>query len=142
MWSYDQRKEPNLPPIPLIINGVTLNTWHLHYHTSRTDLTLKNIGNTNILVIYSDSESAIQSVIGQNRESDNNMIIRKIRTKLKGLCSCVDEMKMIYCPPYKSIYETNPLDKVDAKKATHLVPRTDLTISELKNTNTQITIDK
>ena len=62
------------------------------------------------------------------------MIIREIRSKLKELCSSEDEMKMIYFPPYKGIYETNSSDKVDAKKATHLVPRTDLTMPELKNT--------
>ena len=36
----------------------------------------------------------------------------------------------------------NSLTKVVAKKATHLPPRIDLTISDLKNANTQTTVDK
>ena len=36
----------------------------------------------------------------------------------------------------------NSLAKVAAKKATNLPPRIDLSMSDLKNVNTQMTIDK
>ena len=57
----------------------------------------------------------------------------------------VDEIKMIDCPAHKSIYEIQMADslaKVVAKKATHLPPRIYLTMSDLKNANTQMTIEK
>ena len=57
----------------------------------------------------------------------------------------VDEIKMIDCPAHKSIYEIQMADslvKVAAKKATHLPPRIYLTMSDLKNANTQMTIEK
>ena len=52
---------------------------------------------------------------------------------------------MIYCPAHKGIYENEMSDSfayVAGKKATHPPSRIDLTVSDLKNVNTQITIDK
>ena len=46
---------------------------------------------------------------------------------------------------HKGIYENEIVDslaKIAAKKATHLPPKIDLTMSDLKNANTQMTIDK
>ena len=57
----------------------------------------------------------------------------------------VDEIKRIYCPAHKGIYEIQMADslaKVAAKKATHLPPRIYLTMSDLKNANSKMTIDK
>ena len=61
--------------------------------------------------------------MGQNRESYHD-------NKIK-FCKGIYENKM-----------ANSLTKVVAKKATHLPPRIDLTISDLKNANTQTTVDK
>ena len=48
------------------------------------------------------------------------------------LSSCVDEIKMIYSPAHKGIYENEMADslaKKAAKKATHLQPKIDLTFN-------------
>ena len=52
---------------------------------------------------------------------------------------------MIYFPAHKTIYENemgNSLAKVAPKKATHFPQKTDLTMSDLKNANAKMTIDK
>ena len=83
--------------------------------------------------------------MGQNRESFHNITIRGIRSNLPELSSCVDEIKMIYSLTHKSIYENEIADwlaKVAAKKAAYLPPRIGLiTMSDLKNANTQLTAD-
>ena len=82
--------------------------------------------------------------MGQNRGSYHNITIRGIRSSLIELSSCVDEMKMMYCPVHKHIYENeiaNSLEELAAKKANYLPPRIDLSMSDLKNTNTLMTID-
>ena len=61
-----------------------------------TNFSVKNIGSARNLFMYSDSQSAIQSVMGQNTESYHNITIWGIRSYLLELSSCVNEMKMIY----------------------------------------------
>ena len=81
----------------------------------------------------------------QNRESYHNITIKEKRSNLIELNSRVNEIKMIYCSTHKGIYENKMADslvKVAAKKATHLPPKIDLTMSDLKNANTQMTIDQ
>ena len=79
----------------------------------------------------------------QNRESYHNITIRRIGSNLTELSSCVDEMKMIYYPVHKGIYEKEmAYSLVAAKKTTHLPQIVDLTMPELKNANPQMTIDK
>ena len=54
-------------------------------------------------------------------------------------------MKMIDFPAHKRIYEnemSDSLAKVAAREATHLPPRIDLSMSDLKNANTQMATDK
>ena len=121
------------------------NTGELEAIKLGTDFAVKNIGNARNLFIYSDSHSAIQSVLGQNRESYHNITVRGIRPYLIELSSRVDELNMIYCPAHKSIYKNKmavSLVKLLAKKVTHLPPKTDLAMSDLKNASTQMTIDK
>ena len=110
-----------------------------------TDFAVKIIGNARNLFMYSDSQSPIQSVMGQNTESYHNITIRGIGSNLIELRFSVDEIKMIYCPAHKGIYENEmaeSLAKVAPKKAIHLPPKIHLTMSDLKNVNTQMTIDK
>ena len=76
-------------------------------------------------------------VMGQNQESCHNITIRGTRSNLLELSSCVDGMKMIHCPACKDILwkqdgQIFSESTVAAKKANHLLPRTD----------TQMTIDK
>ena len=53
-------------------------------------------------------------------------------------------IKLIYCPAHKGIDENKMANsaKVAAKETTHLPPRIDLSMSDLKNASTQMTIDK
>ena len=52
---------------------------------------------------------------------------------------------MIDFPAHKRIYDnemSDSLAKVAAREATHLPPRIDLSMSDLKNANTQMATDK
>ena len=60
--------------------------------------------NARNLFIYSDSQSAIH--MGQNKESYHKITIRGIRSSLIELSTCVDKIKMIYCPTHKGGMKT------------------------------------
>ena len=62
--------------------------------------------NARNLFIYSDSQSAIQSIMGQNKESYHKITIRRIRSSLIELSTCVDKLKMMYCPTHKGGMKT------------------------------------
>ena len=52
---------------------------------------------------------------------------------------------MMYCPSHKSIYENEMahlLADVAAKKASHLPPKIDSSMSDVKIANSQMTIEK
>lgn len=54
-------------------------------------------------------------------------------------------IKLIYCPTHKSIKEnenTDDLAKTVSKKASHLPPRTDISLSEVKEIKRQNTLEK
>ena len=81
----------------------------------------------------------------QSRESYHNETITKIRDNLIHISSLVEHIKLIYCPVDKSIKENeiaNILAKAASKKASRLLPRTDISLSKLKKINRQITSDK
>ena len=112
-----------------------------------TSFVLTDIDNNqaNSILIYSDSQSAIKAVMAQNRDSYHNKIINKIRENLIRISSCVDEIKLIYCPAHKGIEDNEIADslaKVASTKALHLPPRTDLSLSEIKEINKTITLNK
>ena len=112
-----------------------------------TSLALKNINKnkTTSILIYSDSQSAIKAVMAQNRDSYHNTTIRKIRDNLIQLSSLVSEIQIIYCPAHKGIEDNEIADslaKVASKKASHLPPRTDLSIPKIKELNKTITLGK
>ena len=110
-----------------------------------TDFAINNIGSANKLYIYSDSQSAIKSIIRQDRESFHDETIYQIRLNLIELSFRFDQIKLIYCPAHKGINENEMADslaKVAAKKATHLQTKSDLSQSDIQSANKQVTINK
>ena len=54
----------------------------------------------------------------------------------------VEHIKLIYCPAHKSIKENKVADnlsKTASKKASHLPPRTEISLSKVKEMNRQVT---
>ena len=89
--------------------------------------------------------SAIKATMVQSRESYHNETITKIRDNLTQISSLVEHIKLIYCPAHKGIKENEIADnlaKTASKKAFHLPPRADISISKVKEINRQITLDK
>ena len=83
--------------------------------------------------------------MAQSRESYHNETITKIRDNLIHISSLVERIKLIYCPVHKSTKENEIADilaKTASKKAFHLLPRTDISLSKLKKINRQITSGK
>ena len=110
-----------------------------------TDYDFQNIVQANSLFIYADSQSTIKAIIAESRESYHNETITKIRDNLIQISSLVEHIKLIYCPAHKGIKEneiTDNLAKTASRKASHLPPRADMSISKVKKINRQITLDK
>ena len=81
----------------------------------------------------------------QSRESYNNETITRIRDNLIQISSLVEHMKLIYCPAHKDIKENevaNNLAKTASKNASHLPPRTDMSLSKGKDINREIILNK
>ena len=100
-----------------------------------TGYTFQNIGQVNSLFIYTDSQSAIKTIMAQCRESYHNETITKIRDNLIQISSPVELIKLIYCPAHKGIKENeigDNLAKTASKKASHLPSRTDISLSKVK----------
>ena len=92
-----------------------------------TDYAFQNIGQANSLFVYTDSQSAINAIMAQSRESYHNETITKIRDNLTQISSLVEHIKLIYCLAHKGIKENeiDNLAKTASKKASHLPPRAD-----------------
>ena len=109
-----------------------------------TDYAFENIGQAHSLFVYTDSQSAIKAIMAQSRESYHNETITKIRDNLTQISSLVEHIKL-YCPAHKGIKKNEIADKLAktaSKKASHLPPRADISISKVKEINRQITLDK
>ena len=79
------------------------------------------------------------------RESYHNETIIQIKGNLIQISYLVKHIKLIYCPTHKSIKEnenTDDLAKTVSKKASHLPPRTDISLSEVKEIKRQNTLEK
>ena len=100
-----------------------------------TDYAFQNIGQATSLFVYTDSQSAIKAIMAQSRESYHNETITKIQDNLTQISSLVEHIKLIYCPAHKGIKENEIADnftKTASKKAFHLPPRADISISKVK----------
>ena len=103
-----------------------------------TDYAFQNIGQGNSLFIYTHSQPAIKAIMAQSRESYHNKTITKIRDNLIQISSLVEHIKLIYCPAHKGIKEKEisyNLAKTTSKKASHLLPITDISLSKVKEIN-------
>ena len=83
--------------------------------------------------------------MAQSRESYHNETITKTRDNLTQISSLVEHIKLIYCPAHKGIRENEIADnlaKTASKKASHLPPRANISISKVKEINRQIMVDK
>ena len=61
------------------------------------------------------------------------------------ITSLVEHIKLIYCPAHKGIKENEIADnlaKIVSKKASHLPPRADISLSKVKEINRHMTLDK
>ena len=97
-----------------------------------TDNAFQNIGQANSLFIYTNSQSAIKAIMAQSRESYHNETKTKIRGSLIQTSSLVEHIKLIYSPTHKGIKENEIADnlaKTASKKACHLPPRAEISLS-------------
>ena len=110
---------------------------------SDTGYVFQNIGQANSLYIFTDSQSAMKTIMAQSRESYHNETIT--RDNLMQISSVVEHIKLIYCPAQIGIKDNEIADnlaKTASRKASHLPPRTDISLSKVKEINRQITLDK
>ena len=61
-----------------------------------TDYVFQNISQTYSLLIYTDSQSAINCIMAQSKESCYNETITKIRDNVIQISSLVEHIKLIY----------------------------------------------
>ena len=97
------------------------------------------------LHIFSDCHSAILATTFQNRENYHNSTVRPIQENLMDILPRVQNVRLVYCPAHQCIEENEIADsfaKTPLKKARHLQPNTQLSLSEMQQGNFMLFISK
>ena len=95
--------------------------------------------------IFSDCHSAILATTFQNRENYHNSTVRPIQENLMDILPRVQNVRLVCCPAHQCIEENETADsfaKIPLKKARHLQPNTQLSLSEMQQGNFMLFISK
>ena len=95
--------------------------------------------------IFSDCYCSIQAIMKQNNEYYHNSTISSIRDNLLELSSKVNSVKIIYIPAHKGFTDNETADelaKIAAKGAKTLASTCNVTTSEIKMENINLTLTK
>lgn len=100
---------------------------------------------TSNIHVFTDCQSAIHAITKQKNDYYHNSTISSIRENLSAISSKVKSVKIIYIPAHKGFTDNETADilaKTAAKKARTLSPTYNVTTSEIKMENTNLTLTK
>ena len=97
-----------------------------------------------LVSIYFPTVSQQYQLLPLRTENYHNSTIRAIRQNLMDLSPKVQNIRLVYYPAHQGIQENelaNSLAKIASKKAKHLQPNTQLSLSEIQG-NKMLSISK